>query len=62
MTRPAAEIRAELDALNARRFARGEEIKALQAELYEWNAESSQLEEEFQTQDALEQQAKLSGG
>lgn len=60
--RPAAEIRAELDALNARRVELDQSIQRDRERLNVMNAEASRLETEFQQSDALEAQARLAGG
>lgn len=62
MSRCAADIRAELDALNARRVEKDALITTLRGELNDMNAQANALEKEFQAADAAEAQAKLSGG
>lgn len=62
MSRPAAEIRAELDAVNAERVEVDNHITERRQYLNGLNAKANELEKEFQAADALEAQAKLSGG
>jgi uncharacterized coiled-coil DUF342 family protein len=62
VSRPAAEIRGELDGLNAERVKLDSFITECKQKLNEMNARSSELEKEFQAADALEAQAKRSGG
>lgn len=62
MTRPAAAIRAELDTLNAERVEVDNHITERRQYLNGLNARANELEKEFQAADALEAQAKLSGG
>lgn len=60
--RTAAQIRAELDALNRTRVEKDQHITALREDLNRDNARASELEREFQQADAAEAQAKLKAG
>lgn len=62
MSRTAAEIRVELDALNEERVQVDTHIQERRGYLNSLNARASALEIEFQAADAIEQQAKLRGG
>jgi hypothetical protein len=59
MARPSAEIRAELDAINRRRRAIDRIIEDNRARLKELNTQVPDLEREYQSAVALEQQAAI---
>lgn len=59
MSRSAAEIKAELDEKTLRSFELDEQITLLRNVQATLNASRKELEREFQTQNALEEQAAL---